>query len=100
MGFLKKLSNIFNAPAALGDRNVYPLVVKCNRCGEMIQGEVNLANDLSAGDGEEAEVGSYYCRKLLMGKQRCFQQIEVTLKFDGNRRMVDQQITGGQFVEE
>ncbi len=100
MGFLKKLSSLFAAPNPSGSRNIYPLVVKCKRCGEIIEGKVNLANDLSAGDGEEVGVGDYYCRKLLMGKQRCFQQIEVTLRFNGDRRMVDRQIVGGSFADE
>lgn len=96
MGFLKKLF----AAAPSDSRNIYPLVVKCNRCGEIIEGQVNLANDLSAGDGEEGDAGGYYCRKLLMGKRRCFQQIEVQLRFNKDRQMVDRQVVGGQFVDE
>ena len=30
---------------------------------------------------------------------RPFQQIEVTLKFDASRRLLDQQVRGGKFVE-
>jgi hypothetical protein len=33
-----------------------------------------------------------------MGEQRCFQQIEVNLKFDNKYRIVDKQISGGQFI--
>jgi hypothetical protein len=39
------------------------------------------------------------CRKILMGEGRCFQQIEVVLKFDQDRRMVDRTISGGDFIE-
>lgn len=97
MGFLKKLSNLFAAASQSDSRTIYPIVVKCKRCGEIIQGQVNLASDVSAA---EAEGGGYYCRKLLMGKQRCFQQIEVELQFNKDRQMVDRQIVGGQFVDE
>jgi len=94
MGFLKRL---FASAAGSDSRNIYPLVVKCKRCGEVVEGQVNLASDVSAADGEE---GGYYCRKLLMGKQRCFQQIEVQLRFSTDRRLVDRQIAGGQFADE
>jgi hypothetical protein len=100
MGFLKRLSSLFAPSPSSRSGNLYPLTVKCNRCGEIIQGQINIANDLSVGDGDAADAGGYYCRKLLMGKQRCFQQIEVILKFDGNRRIVDRQIMGGEFVDE
>ncbi len=94
MGFLKKL---FASAAGSDSRTIYPLVVKCKRCGEVIEGQVNLASDVSAADDEG---GGYYCRKLLMGKQRCFQQIEVQLLFNRDRQMVDRQIVGGQFMDE
>jgi len=97
MGFLKKLAGFF-APSTSG--RFYPLTVKCNRCGEIINGEINMANDLSADESEDASPGDYYCRKVLMGSQRCFQQIEVEMRFDSNRRLIDRQITGGTFVDE
>jgi hypothetical protein len=37
-------------------------------------------------------------RKVLMGSGRCFQPIEVTLKFDEGRRLLERQITGGKFT--
>ena len=97
MGFLKKLASIFT-PSSSG--RFYPLIVKCNRCGEVVHGEINMANDLSAGNGEDADTGGYYCRKVLMGSQRCFQQIEVQVRFDNNRKLIDLEITGGSFVDE
>lgn len=94
MGFLKKL---FGGPSP-GLRNaMYPLKVKCDRCGEIIEGQINLANDLSLDD--ETSDG-YFVRKTLMGSGRCFQQIEVELKFNAARKVTDQQISGGTFVEE
>jgi hypothetical protein len=96
MGFFKKLSRLFAAP---GSRSVYPVVVKCNRCGEVLHGQVNMVNELSLSEGEDADAEWYCCRKVLMGSQRCFQQIEVELRFDKDRQLVDRQITGGQFVD-
>jgi hypothetical protein len=34
----------------------------------------------------------------LVGNNRCFQQIEVELKFNSSRQILEQQVTGGQFV--
>jgi hypothetical protein len=94
---LKKLSGLF-VPTA-GGGNLYSLSVQCSRCGEVIQTQVNLANDLSVEYGEDEKAAGYYCRKLLMGKQRCFQQIEVVLTFDARRKLIDRKIEGGKFVE-
>ncbi len=96
MNLLKKLSRLFTADSA--ESNFYPLTVQCNRCGEIIETQINLKNELSIEYDERGEIGSYRCRKVLVGKQRCFQSIEVTLTFSPQRRLVEQQITGGKFV--
>jgi hypothetical protein len=51
-------------------------------------------------DAEEGGELSYLCRKTLMGDQGCFQRIEVELIFDAQRRLVERNITGGEFVDE
>jgi hypothetical protein len=33
-----------------------------------------------------------------MGENRCFQRVEVELKFNSARQLLEQHITGGQFV--
>lgn len=55
-------------------------------------------NDLSIEYGNGDQV-TYFCRKGLMGTQRCFQTIEVALKFDANKKLLAKEITGGKFVE-
>jgi hypothetical protein len=96
MNFLKQLFGGFSGePSA----PFYNLKVKCNRCGEIIHAQINLSNDLSAeygGDGSQ----TYICRKMLMGKARCFQQIEVSLVFDANRKLVSEEVVGGKAVEQ
>ena len=91
MGFLKKL---FGGGMASSSTNFYTFNVKCDRCGEIIEGKVNMNNDLSLDDE-----GGYHVRKVLMGSGRCFQQIEVAMKFDASRQLLDKQICGGKFVE-
>ena len=91
MGFLKKL---FSGGATSSSSDFFTFNVRCDRCGETIEGKVNLNNDLSLDDE-----GGYHVRKVLMGSGHCFQQIEVMLKFDASRQLVDKQVNGGMFVE-
>jgi hypothetical protein len=91
MGFLK---NLLGGSAASSSADFYTFNVRCDRCGETIKGKVSLNNDLSLDDE-----GGYYVRKVLMGGGRCFQQIEVILKFSSGRMMVGKQVSGGKFVE-
>ncbi len=95
MNFFKSLFGPKPAPP----RNLLPLKVRCRRCGEIITTQVDVNNDLSV-DYDEAGQTSYHCRKGLIGQQHCYQTVEVELKFDANRRLIDRQISGGEFVEE
>jgi hypothetical protein len=93
MDFLKK---IFSAPAG-PSANFYSFSVKCSLCGEVIEGRVNLNNDLSV--EYEGSQNVYFVRKVLMGTGRCFQQVEVELKFNESRKLLQKQVAGGMFVE-
>ena len=94
MNLLKK---IFPSAPAQSSSRFYSFAVQCNRCGETIEGRVNLANDLSTDYVDDRPV--YHVRKVLMGSGHCFQQIEVEFTFDSSHKVIDQQITGGRFVE-
>lgn len=99
MSFLKKISELFSS-SRTSDENAYWLYAKCKRCGESIRTRVDLHNDLSANYGEGGEETTYLCRKVLMGQERCFQRIEVQLTFDQQRKLIDRQISGGDFISE
>jgi hypothetical protein len=96
MGFLK---NLFSGTPAKPEKRYYTFKVKCNRCGEIIEGRIDLDNDLSA-EFESDTRTTYISRKGLIGsgENHCFQQIEVTLKFTSTREVLEQQIHGGTFV--
>ena len=91
MGFLKKL---IGGGTPSSNTDFYTFSVSCDHCGETITGKINLSYDLSLDDE-----GGYHVRKVLMGSGHCFQQIEVMLKFDASRQLVDKQVNGGMFVE-
>jgi hypothetical protein len=95
MGFLKK---IFGGDPAKPEKRYYVFNVKCNRCGEVIEGRVDLDNDLSL--DYEGDNTVYFVRKGLVGDNRCFQQIEVEMKFTSERQLIERQAQGGAFVEQ
>jgi len=99
VGFLKKLFSNLSSPAPASGEGSLQTVVQCNRCGEIIQTRISLSNDLSEEYDEGSDTTGYFCRKVLVGKQHCFQQIEVKLTFNAHRQLTDRQITGGKFVE-
>lgn len=94
MSFLKQLARLFAPAPAARTGQFLPVTVRCRRCGETIVARIHLANDLSAGDD-----AAFVCRKVLLGRERCFEAIEVVLTFDAQRNLIDRAITGGTFVD-
>lgn len=98
MRLLKRLFGS-SVPSAQRGGSFYTLAVQCSRCGEVIGTQINLNNDLSIDYGEGEDKATYFCRKVLVGGERCFHPVEVRLRFDADRHLIDRQITGGRFVE-
>lgn len=94
MSFFQKLFK----PGPSNQGKFYNFEVKCKRCGEIIHGQVNVNNEPSL-ELDDKGKPYYVCRKVLMGSNLCFNQIEVVFKFNENRGVIDKQITGGDFVE-
>ena len=62
---------------------------------------MDLWNELTPEyEGNSENATSFQCRKVLVGENRCYQPIELRLKFDKNHRLIDQQILGGKFIDE
>jgi hypothetical protein len=90
------LQKLFGASRASSPKRYYTFFVKCNRCHEVIEARVDLDNDLSVEYEDGGDV--YYARKTLMGENRCFQRMEVELRFTSRRELLEQHITGGEFT--
>ena len=90
------LQKLFGGSPASPQKHNYTFSVKCRRCGEIIEGRVDLNNDLSVEYEEGGDV--YYARKILMGENKCFQRMEVELKFTSSRELLERHITGGEFI--
>ena len=99
MGFLNKIKKLFSGGAG-GGAPMLDVVVRCDRCGEIIHGQIHLHNDLSI--EYEGDDRYYYCRKGLVGSgdTRCFQEVVIEYTFDANRKVIDRRIEGGRFVDE
>ena len=97
MGLMDKLKGLFSSRP---DAALLEIAVRCNRCKEIIKGQIHLANDLSIQyDGDDTY---YFCRKGLVGTgtNRCFQEVIVEYTFDAHRNVIDRRVEGGQFVDQ
>jgi hypothetical protein len=92
MGFLDSMKSLLSGGEGQ-DRTGYYVYVRCRRCGEAIKTRIDMRNDLS-----HREEGGFMVHKTLVGSQRCFERVEVSLTFDENRKLIDQEITRGDFI--
>lgn len=100
MDFLQKLKEAFSVSKA--PQRYVPIRVRCKRCGEELTGRIDTYNDLSIEYDPKGNIASYICRKRISGdgKNLCFQVIELSLKYDRKRRLVEREISGGEFIED
>jgi hypothetical protein len=97
MGFLKKLRSLLSSSG--NDRN-YWFYVKCDHCQEVLKGRIDMVSQLSVKYSDQSKKNSFYCRKVIIGSSRCYKPIEVEFTFDASKKIVEKQITGGEFVTE
>lgn len=86
--------SLFSSESTKPDKKYLTFHVKCARCGEILEGRVDLDNDLSLNDAGDG----YFARKGLMGSNLCFQRIEVEIIFDSARQLIEKNISGGGFI--
>lgn len=92
MGFLDSIKSLLGGGEEQ-DSTGYYVYVRCHRCGEAIKTRIDMRNDLS-----RLEEGGFIVHKTLVGSQRCFERIEVTITFDENRKLVDREVVRGEFI--
>lgn len=95
MSFFKRIANMLGGHASDDDRFV-DIYVMSRRCREPIAGRVDTMNELSRDD----DGNGYYTRKVLhtTGAKRCFDQVELYLWFDKDKRLSDHEVTGGTWL--
>ena len=80
-----------------GDANTYWIYVRCRRCGEPLKARVNLMNDPSLDD----DGVTWVVRKGFIGSgaNRCFQSVEVMLRFDAKKQtVIEREAVGGELI--
>ena len=94
MGFFDSIKSLFGGSSE-GEQSdkVYWIYVRCRRCGEVIKTRLDLLNNLSPNDE-----GGYTASKTLVGNHLCFERIEVILTFDEKRRLINRDISRGDFI--
>jgi len=100
MGFLKKIAkSLFGEGGGQRQTPILDFAVRCDSCGEVIHGQINLHNDLSV--QYEGDDQFYFCRKGLVGsgETRCFRQVIVEYTFDARRQVIERRVEGGCFVD-
>ncbi|MBV7335197.1 hypothetical protein KFU94_44550 [Chloroflexi bacterium TSY] len=96
MSFFKRLANLFKGTPK-EDRGL-AIYAFSRRCREPITGRVDIFNELSQSDDDTLPL---YCRKVLhtSGLNRCFDQVEVHLWFDSNKRLQRYEVEGGRWLD-
>jgi len=98
VSFLQRLSKAF-AGGQREETDALWVYVRCRRCGEAIGTRISRRYDLSIHYDEAGRASGYHVRKVLVGgKRHCYQPIEVRLTFDAGRRLLEREISGGEFI--
>lgn len=97
MNFFKRIAQLFSGAPSSSDGRILTVYLLSRRCNEPVAGQVDLLNELSQTD-EGAH--AYYARKVFRtsGQNRCFDQVEVELWFDQNKKLAEHQVQGGQWL--
>lgn len=95
MNFLRRLLGMFGGGSSSG--RYVDIYVLSRRCNEPLLGQIDLINELSRIDEGDT---AYYTRKVLhtTGERRCFDQVEVELYFDRNKKILRHEVSGGRWL--
>lgn len=93
MNFLKKLFS-GGGGGQSGDRGIY-FYVQPKACKTIVQVRVDPLNELSRTEDEKG----FFVRKLVSG-HRCPFQAEIVITFNGNRKVVNTDVTNGTLANE
>ena len=93
MGLFKKKSGGAKPRPKGGHMVVY---IKCDKCGEIIKTHIVMGNELIPTYADEGP--AYTLRKELIGS-KCPNRVQLNIEFDGAKRIVSQDISGGELQE-
>ncbi len=91
MSILDSIKSLFSAPPS--DPMATWLYVRCKRCGTPFAVRVDLRNEPSV----DYDTGGYVLHKDMMDN-KCFALMHAEIHFDAQRKIVEQKLTGGEFL--
>jgi hypothetical protein len=100
MGFWDRVLKGITRGKGVPDSMAHWIYVRCDKCGEPLKARVDLRNEPTAEFGERPEDTTYFVRKVIIGSGHCYNQIEVDLTFDAQRKLLRKSISGGSFLTE
>lgn len=94
MGFLKRLFGGGGNQGSKDDPDGLYYYFRSDRSGEVVQVRLHRFNDLSLMDDGK----TYFSRKMVVGS-KSYERMEAEFMFDGSRRLISCEVTGGELVE-
>ncbi|MGL4651319.1 MAG: hypothetical protein ACRC1H_18075 [Caldilineaceae bacterium] len=105
MGFFKRLRAMFNGGPP--QERYLPIYVYSNRCADAMAGRIDLMNELSGADADNAASDEglpagavWFVRKVLTtgGRGRCFDNVEVRVWLNAGKVVVKHEVDGGRWL--
>jgi hypothetical protein len=88
----------FGGGAGSVDRGLY-IYIRCNRCQDVVQVRLNMANDVQQEYVENSDdVAGFTVTKGVVDS-KCFRPMTLTMRFDRRRNELEREVEGGEFVE-
>ncbi len=98
MSLFKRLGSLFGGSGGREAAALY-FGVKCARCGEIIRVRADKRYDLEEDYEVQADgISGYTLHKEVLG-QRCPRLLHLTVRFDRAKRIVAQEVAGGELVD-
>ena len=96
MGKLTSAAQTPRQPGVEVTRDAVWVYVQCNKCGEKLALRLRKSSEIQR---EEAGGQGYqmFINKTIVGN-RCFNQMQLRLEFDGAYRVVNKQLESGTFI--
>jgi (2Fe-2S) ferredoxin len=95
MKLLKRLRGLVGGEGRSRDPDGIYFYVRCGRCGQKLKVRADRHFDLV----QDLDEGGYVLHKEMMDGT-CFSLMYATVRFDDDKRIVSQEIEGGEFISE
>jgi hypothetical protein len=95
MKLLKRLRGLVGGEGRPSDSDGIYFYVRCGRCGQKLKVRADRRFDLT----RDLDEGGYVLHKEMMDGT-CFSLMYATVRFDENKRIISQEVEGGEFISE